>query len=98
MAHLYQTPTKLLTVSGKLEKADLARLLARQLEFGWKLVNQKFDPIPYCGRGVTRLEFESFPLPEDEPDEDYYDWEAEAEYFEYDGDTKASYWHGQRIS
>jgi hypothetical protein len=98
MPHLYQTPTKLWLVSGVLEQADLARLLADQLEFGWKLKRISFDPTPYRGRGETRLEFEYFQLPEEEPDEDYYDWEADAEYFEYDDDTKASYWHGQRIS
>jgi len=83
-------------------KRNLEALLSSELTAGWKEVNKVYDPVA----GKVTFTFEPYPPtgryeePPDsgQPDDDYYDWEDNEQYFEYDGDAKATFWHGQQIS
>ena len=71
--------------------------IKHQAGLGWKFIKQSFTPDKFPnGRGEFILEFEELPAEPD--DDDYFDEFAGQEYFEYDGDAKATFWHGQRIS
>jgi len=75
---------------------DISGNIKHQTGLGWKLIGQNFTPNKFAdSRGEFILEFEELPV---EPDnEDDYDEFAGEVNFEYDGDTKASFWKGQRI-
>jgi hypothetical protein len=90
-----QPTTKIFKVPGA--DGDLTELLVDELPKGWKLVSRTYDPTKYRGRGEITLEFEAVPVEPEEPDE--YDDQFEGQqYFEYDGDAKSTWWHGQQIS